>query len=55
MIITYIANTIFVLVILFVIYLIVVSYIYRDKSPKDNTGQSERQERNDDYNNDYFV
>jgi hypothetical protein len=50
--ITYIANTIFILVILFWGWL---SYylIYEDKSSNNLTNQSERQEKNNDYNNDY--
>jgi preprotein translocase subunit SecG len=52
--ITYIANTIFVLFILFCIYLIVCSIIYRDKPFNDFTGQSERQKKNDDYDTNYY-
>jgi preprotein translocase subunit SecG len=55
MIITYIANTLFIIIILFVIWFVVCSIIYRYKPSNDLTGQqSERQKRNDDYNNDYY-
>ena len=52
--ITYIANTIFVIFLLFCLWLIVCSIIYRDKTSNDLTGQSERQKKNDDYNTDYY-
>lgn len=51
--ITYIANTIFVVFLLFCLWLIVISIIYRDKPSNDLTGQSERQKKNEDYNNNY--
>jgi hypothetical protein len=51
--ITYIANTLFILFILFCVWFIVCSIIYRDKPSNDLTGQSERQKKNDDYNTDY--
>jgi TM2 domain-containing membrane protein YozV len=54
MIITYIANTLFIISILFIIWFVVCSIIYTDKPSNDLTGQSERQKRNDDYNNDYY-
>ncbi len=55
MVITYIANTLFIIFILFIIWFVVCSIIYRDKPSNDLTGQqSKRQERNDDYNNDYY-
>ena len=55
MVITYIANTLFIIFILFVIWFVVCSIIYRDQPSNDLTGQSERQKRNDDYNNDYYL
>jgi uncharacterized membrane protein len=51
--ITYIANTLFILHLLFWIWMIVCSIIYRDKPSNDLTGQSERQKKNDDYNTNY--
>jgi flagellar biosynthesis/type III secretory pathway M-ring protein FliF/YscJ len=54
MIITYIVNTLFIIIILFIIWFVVCSIIYKDKPSNDLTGQSERQKRNDDYNNDYY-
>jgi TM2 domain-containing membrane protein YozV len=54
MIITYIANTLFIIIILFIIWFVVCSIIYIDKPSNDLTGQSERQKRNDDYNNDCY-
>jgi len=54
MIITYIANTLFIISILFIIWFVVCSIIYTDKPSNDLTGQSERQKRNDDYNNDCY-
>jgi hypothetical protein len=54
MIITYIANTLFIIIILFIIWFVVCSIIYIDKPSNDLTGQSERQKRNNDYNNDYY-
>ena len=54
MVITYITNTLFIIFILFVIWFVVCSIIYRDQPSNDLTGQSERQKRNDDYNNDYY-
>lgn len=55
MIITYTANILFVIFILFMIWFVVCSIIYRYKQPDNLTGQqSERQERNDDYNNNYY-
>jgi hypothetical protein len=52
--ITYIANTLFILFLLFWVWVIVCSIIYRDKPSNDLTGQSERQKKNDDYNTDYY-
>ncbi len=52
--ITYIANTLFILFLLFWVWFIVCSIIYRDKPSNDLTGQSERQKKNDDYNTDYY-
>jgi hypothetical protein len=52
--ITYIANTLFILFILFWVWFIVCSIIYRDKPSNDLNGQSERQKKNDDYNTDYY-
>lgn len=46
----YIANIFFILLILFCLYIILVSRIYRDKPSNDLSGQSERQEKNNDYN-----
>ncbi len=55
MVITYIANKLFIIFILFMIWFVVGSIIYRYKPSNDLTGhRSERQERNDDYNNDYY-
>jgi preprotein translocase subunit SecG len=52
--ITYIANTLFILIILFWVWFIVCSIIYGYKPSNDLTGQkSERQEKNDDYNTNY--
>lgn len=50
----YVGNVLFCSIILFIIWFIVCSIIYRDKPSNDFTGQSERQKRNDDYNNDYY-
>lgn len=52
--ITYIANIIFIIFILFCIWFMICSIIYRDKSSNDDSGQSERQKKNDDYNTDYY-
>jgi len=52
--ITYIANALFILIILFLVWFIVCSIIYRDKPSDDLTGQSERQKKNDDYNDNYY-
>ena len=54
MVIAYIANTLFIIFILFVVWFVVCSIIYRSQPSNDLTGQSERQKRNDDYNNDYY-
>jgi hypothetical protein len=51
--ITYIANTIFIIFILFCLWLIICSLIYKDKPSNNFIGQSERQKKNDDYNTDY--
>jgi|LakMenEpi03Aug12_release.lakeMendotaPanAssembly.Ray.scaffolds.fasta_scaffold2868277_1 hypothetical protein len=54
--ITYIANTLFILFILFWVWFIVCSIIYgyKPSNDLDLTGhQSERQEKNDDYHFDY--
>jgi hypothetical protein len=53
MVITYIANVLFIIIILFAIWFIVGSIIYGHK-PVGGDSQSERQKRNDDYNNDYY-
>jgi len=51
---TIVASIIFILFLLFWVWFIVCSIIYKDK-PADATGdQSERQKRNDDYNTDYY-
>lgn len=52
--ITIIANIIFILFILFCLWFLICSIIYRDKPANDVSGQSERQKRNDDYNNYYY-
>ncbi len=52
--ITYIANTIFILFILFFVWFVIGEIIYKDKPYNDFTGQSERQKKNDDYNNNYY-
>lgn len=50
-----IATIVFILIIAFFAWLIICSYIYRDKSNDDLTGhQSDRQKENNDYNNDYY-
>jgi len=53
--ITYLANTIFILFIIFCIWFIICSLKYGYKPSDDLTGQqSERQKKNDDYNTDYY-
>ncbi len=52
--ITYIANTIFILLLLFFACFVVGCTIYGDRPRNDFAGQSERQKKNDDYNNDYY-
>lgn len=55
---TYIANSFVILNILvfgfILIRAIILSLFYKDNSSKDLSGQSERQKRNNDYNNDYY-
>lgn len=50
----YVVNILFCSIFLFIIWFIVGSIIYKDKPSNDFTEQSERQKRNDDYNNDYY-
>jgi hypothetical protein len=50
----YIVYTIFILFLLFCVWFIVCSLIYGDRPTNDLSGQSERQNKNDDYNNDYY-
>jgi len=52
--ITYIANTLFILILLFWVWFIVCSIIYRYKPSNDLTCQSERQKKNDDYDTSYY-
>lgn len=54
-IITYIANTIFILFIIFCIWFIICSIVYSDKPCNDLSGQSERQKKNEDYDTDYYL
>jgi len=51
---TYIANTIFILMILFIIWIIVCSIIYKDKPYNGPDSQSDRQKKNEDYNDNYY-
>lgn len=54
--ITYICNTIAIIYFLFLLIIIIVLIIRRDKEPDwyEYGGPSERQIRNDDYNQDYY-
>lgn len=52
----YIANSIFIIFILFCAWFMACSIIYRDKSLNDDSNtQSDRQKKNDDYNTDYYI
>jgi len=54
-IINYIANAVLIVFVLFCIWLLTCYIIYRDKSiDVTDDSQSDRQKRNDDYNNDYY-
>jgi predicted membrane channel-forming protein YqfA (hemolysin III family) len=53
MVVTYIANGFFILIVLFNVWFIIGSIIYREKEPDDLSGQRDRQEKNDDYNTNY--
>lgn len=48
-----IANALFIIFILFCLWFIVGSIIYRDKTSPFEGSQSERQKKNEDYNMDY--
>ena len=52
--ITYIANTFLIVLILFFVFLIVMRIIYGNKPDEEFRGSSERQKKNEDYN-DYFY
>ena len=54
MVVTYIVNGIFILFVLFIVWFIICSIIYRDKEGDNFLGQSDRQKKNDDYNTDYY-
>jgi len=51
---TFIANTLFVIFTLFCLLFIVLSIINKDKTSLFDGASSERQEKNEDYNKDYY-
>ena len=51
----WVANILFMLLVLFALFMLVVGWIYRDKREPDLTGQSDRQKKNDDYDTFPYV